>query len=106
MGVNQSGFSSNKNPQTTSWEEHGAVADRSDGRRLKWVQSVPSKLIIDDTDPDNIYVGETLPGLGTDVAYWRIRKIITSGSIISILFATGKDSFESVWDNRAALSYS
>jgi hypothetical protein len=86
--------------------EHGAVADRSDGREFKKTQSVPNKLAVDVVDTSVTYLGETKPGLGTDEAFWRIRKIFTSGTVTTISFAGGQDSFTQVWDDRASLDYS
>lgn len=103
--MNNSGFTGNKNPQTTDWEEHGAAGDVSTGRRLKYTQSVPLAVRVDEASATVTYVGQAKPGTATSSALWRIKKIdSTSGTIIT--FADGDDSFNNVWDNRASLSYS
>lgn len=37
---------------------------------------------------------------------WTIKALITSGSVISIVWANGNDLNNNIWDNRASLSYS
>ncbi len=101
-----SGFSSNARPETTNWEEHGAAGDVSTGRRLKYVQNVPLATIIDEVDANTTYIGNSKPGTATNLPLWRIKKIYTSGTVTSITFANGKDSFEATWDNRLTETYS
>ena len=61
--------------------------------------------MIDQVDANNMYQGFALPGTYTGQPKWRIRKIATSGTITSILFANGNTSFTNIWDNRASLTY-
>jgi hypothetical protein len=51
------------------------------------------------------YVGEALPGTGETTAKWRIKKIVESGSNVTITWAGGTDAFASRWDQRASLTY-
>lgn len=55
-----------------------------------------------------IYYGLAAPGSATAQAVWQIKKLAYSGggNLTSILWANGAKTFASVWDNRAALSYS
>lgn len=54
-----------------------------------------------------IYQGWALPGTATSDAKWRIIKLTWTGGLCTdIQFANGKDSFDSIWDNRASLNYS
>lgn len=106
MPVNSSGFSGNKNPETTNWLEHSAVGDVSTGRRFKAVQEIPMLAIVDEASATVTYVGETKPGTSSASALWRIRKITESGTITTVAFADGDDQFDNVWDDRASLSYS
>lgn len=101
---NTSGFTSNKNPSTTDWEEHGATGDVSTGRRLKYVQEVPLDTLIDEVDANTTYVGQASYGTATSSPLWRIKKITISGSITTIRFADN-GRFTQVWDDRASLSY-
>lgn len=52
------------------------------------------------------YVGEAAIGAGTDVACWRIFRLVYTGGSITLTWADGNDEFDNVWDNRASLSYS
>jgi hypothetical protein len=101
-----SGYSHFERPADTDWSEHGAVGDRSDGRRFKKVQQVPNKVMVDKTDANNVYIGETKAGVATSEAYWRIKLITTSGTIITFGFADGSDSFDKEWDERGNYTYS
>lgn len=93
-------------PTLAEWAEHGAAGDVDTGRRLKYVQDVPLKQIIDAASATATYIGETLPGTATSSALWRIKKIDETSNPTTILFADGNDKFDNVWDNRASLSYS
>lgn len=101
-----SGFDGNQRPESTNWEEHGATGDVSTGRRLKYVQNVPCKTLIDAVDSSTTYIGDTAPGTATSSALWRIKKISVSGTVTTIAFAGGADQFNQVWDDRVSLSYS
>lgn len=104
--ANNSGFPSNKNPETTNWEEHGAAGDLSTGRRLKYIQSVPLTFAVDEVSASVTYLGEAKPGIGAGEAFWRITKLTTTGAVTISTYADGNDLFDNVWDNRASLSYS
>lgn len=52
------------------------------------------------------YVGKASLNSATNSAVWQIRKISQDGTVLSILYADGDDSFDNVWDNRASLVYS
>lgn len=52
------------------------------------------------------YVGEALPGTLTSAASWRIKRLTETGPDLTIQFADGNSSFDNIWDNRLALSYS
>lgn len=103
---NNSGFSGNKNPSTTDWEEHGAAGDISTGRRLKYTQDVPLTTRIDEASSTVTYIGEAAPGTATSSALWRVKKIDSTTNPTKIVFADGNDLFDNVWDDRASLSYS
>jgi hypothetical protein len=58
-----------------------------------------------------IYHGTAKPGSLTSAAVWMIRKYtytsVAGSDVISLKqWANGKATFENIWDNRAALSYS
>lgn len=63
--------------------------------------------LVDVIDPQNMYVGESIPGTATTAAGWRIKKITELvGGDMTILWANGSADFTNVWDNRLTLNYS
>jgi hypothetical protein len=61
---------------------------------------------IDDAGSGVTYVGKTSPGGSSAASIWQIQKITESSGDVTILWADGDVSYDNVWDNRAALSYS
>lgn len=104
--TNTSGFTANKNPATTDWEEHGAAGDVSNGRRLKYTQNVPLKKIIDEASATVTYIGEAVPSATTSQALWRIKKIDSTTNPTTVFFADANDNFDNVWNDRSSLTYS
>lgn len=64
------------------------------------------KLIIDQADPNNIYIGYALIGTATSAAKWQIRKFQTTSNVLTMLYANGSTKADQIWDNRSSLSYS
>ena len=62
--------------------------------------------MMDEASSTVTYVGSAEPGVYTSMADWRIKKILVSGTVTSILYADGNTSFDNVWDDRAGLVYS
>ena len=62
-------------------------------------------LRVDVADTTTTYVGEASPKVSEASAFWKIKKISTSGNITSITWADGNDEFDNVWDNRVSLTY-
>lgn len=60
---------------------------------------------LDQVDSTTTYVGEAPIGSLDTEPRWRVRKLLTSGSVLSILWADGNQQFDNVWDNRASLTY-
>lgn len=85
---------------------HGGVVTNPDGTNVGIAPSVDS--LIDAVDSTTTYIGKVTPGSvgNTPSAIWQIKKITTSGTITTISFADGNDSYDNIWDNRASLSYS
>jgi len=73
------------------------------------------KVIIDDDAAGTVYVGEAAPGSDPAAAVWRIKKLVTAGTITTTFYAIAvaaeSDSsdriaaFDHIFDNRAALTY-
>jgi len=61
---------------------------------------------VDSTDPNNVYLGYAPTGSATSAAVWLIQKVVTTGADTAILSANGSDAYNSIYDNRAALTYS
>lgn len=55
-----------------------------------------------------IYIGYAEPGTATSDGLWLIQKLTwdVNNNVTSVLFADGRNEYGSVWDDRAALSYS
>mgnify|MGYP005815373479 CR=1 FL=1 len=66
----------------------------------------PYSVVVDEASATIIYIGEATPGTATSSATWRIKRVDSSSITAEILYADGDDSFDNVWDNRAALAYS
>lgn len=60
----------------------------------------------DDAGGGVTYVGEAAIGSATSGALWRIKRITIVSADAAIEWADGDGSFDNIWDNRAALSYS
>lgn len=62
--------------------------------------------IIDEPSATVTYIGVAPIGSAGSGAVWQIKKMTVSGTVTSITWADGNNSFDNIWDNRAALSYS
>jgi len=62
--------------------------------------------IIDETDPDCIYVGLAEVGTKTNEPKWRIKRIKKVDNITYIGWADGDLNFDNIWDSRASIEYS
>ena len=65
-----------------------------------------SKLLQVDTVGTTTYLGYANAGTLTSGATWAIKKIVETGSDVSITWADGNNSFDNIWDNRLTLTYS
>ena len=61
---------------------------------------------IDDTDPNNQYIGIASPASNEGHLVWQIRKIITAGAITSMKYASGTNEFDKSWTARATYTFS
>lgn len=62
--------------------------------------------LLDEVSADLMYIGEADPGADMGDPVWKIKKVETSGSETTILWADGNENFDNIWDNRAILTYS
>lgn len=65
-----------------------------------------SGLRLDEASSTVTYVGEAAPGVSESAAFWRIKRLTTTGSILDIKWADGNELYDNVWTDRASLSYS
>lgn len=61
---------------------------------------------LDQADANTLYIGEAQISSDSSAAVWRVRKLATSGTVTSMLWADGNQLFDNVWDNRTSLTYS
>lgn len=61
---------------------------------------------VDDASATVTYIGKAAVGSANGSAVWQISRMTVSGTVTTIEYADGNISFDNVWDNRAALSYS
>jgi len=64
------------------------------------------KIAYDGTNPE--YIGKAPTGTATSTASWSIKKITWDGNNnpTDIKWASGTETYDKVWDNRASYSYS
>jgi len=61
--------------------------------------------LIDEADTSTTYVGKAKHDVLSSQAKWQIKKISITGTVTSIKFAEGDDTFERIWDNRTTYTY-
>ena len=61
-------------------------------------------LRLDEVSSTLMYVGEAAISSSTANPVWRIKRINTTSGVI-VEWADGNYNFDSVWDNRASLTY-
>ena len=84
--------------------EHGRAGGVSTGDGFKSIRDVEEETIIDEASSTVTYVGKAQMNAATSDPVWQIKKISVSGNVTSIAYASGS-SYNSVWDNRASLTY-
>jgi hypothetical protein len=61
---------------------------------------------LDEISDAVMYVGTAIAGASAASSVWRIKKIITTSTGLSVLYASGSSDFKSIWNDREELSYS
>lgn len=86
---------------------------KSDGADLEhFLSAFATDLLLTQTfaydgDGNTEYVGYALPGSSKAAPVWLIKKLTYSSSrVTDIQFANGVIQFDSVWNDRAGLSFS
>lgn len=60
---------------------------------------------VDDASSTVTYVGEAQTGSSESGAVWRIKRLTTAGTVLSIEWADGNMQFDNVWSDRTTLTY-
>lgn len=61
---------------------------------------------VDQASASVVYVGRATRGSATSSPVWQILKIDETGSITTVMWASGTNRYDKIWDNRAGYSYS
>jgi len=61
---------------------------------------------VDDASATLTYVGDAAIGLSESAAFWRIKRLQTTGSVLKITWADGNELYDNIWADRASLTYS
>lgn len=65
-----------------------------------------NSLRLDTVSATLLYVGEADFGSAETASNWRIKRLITTGTVLKIDYADGNERYDNVWTDRATLSYS
>ena len=60
----------------------------------------------DEVDSSNTYIGIAAPASVETDLVWQIKKIVVSGAITKVFFASGTKLFDKSWTLRATYIYS
>ncbi|MGE5445192.1 MAG: hypothetical protein ACM3SR_11430 [Ignavibacteriales bacterium] len=63
-------------------------------------------VLVDESDSDNIYVGQAQIDSEVTGPVWQILKIEVDGTTTAVKWADGSDRFDKVWNSRGDYSYS
>jgi hypothetical protein len=70
------------------------------------IHEMELKVNVDDASSTVTYVGKAVVTASNSDPVWMIKKLTTTGTVLTITYANGNDFFDSVWNDRASLSYS
>lgn len=62
-------------------------------------------LRLDEVSSTLTYVGDAAVGVTDSAAAWRIKRLLTTGTVLEITWADGNEFYDNVWDDRASLTY-
>lgn len=65
----------------------------------------PQAVLVDQSNPMEIYIGEAAPDALTSAPVWRIKKLLTVGPQKGIVYANGNADYINIWDERHTLVY-
>lgn len=93
------------NPSTLAYELPTVAVDGGLLVSVSNPGSTTYSLRVDDDGAGTLYVGEAEIGSDDTDPAWRIKKLVTSGTITA-LYWPGSATFTYRWDQRATLTYS
>ena len=104
---------------TSEFVRPGSAADRDkklearrfeggDGVELfRLIHGTPDEsLRLEDNGAGTVLIGKAIPGAAESSPVWQIKKILTSGGNMSILFPEGSADYGYSWASRAGYVYS
>lgn len=82
------------------------VKVNNDGELVTSTTGGEEAVRIDEANATTTYLGYAAIGSAEAGGVWKIKRITESGTVTSIEWADGNDSYDNIWADRAALSYS
>jgi hypothetical protein len=64
------------------------------------------QVVLLDEQPSVTYVGYANPNSDTAAPVWRIKRLLTTGTVLAVEFADGNPKYDNIWNDRASLTYS
>lgn len=61
-----------------------------------------------DANSNLVYIGKAVIGTAKSIALWQIKKLLydANSNLTDIQFASGSETYEYAWNDRASYSYS
>ena len=87
------------------WDAETAVVEGILVYRQR-VTSAPESIRLEDDGAGTLLIGKAPPGAAESSPVWQIKKILTSGGNMSILFPEGSADYGYSWASRAGYVYS
>jgi hypothetical protein len=84
--------------------EQGKFAD-VDSKPAVRVTSGEEAQVMDLVSDTVFYFGYAAIGTVTTAAKWKITKLTIAGTLISVTYADGNDSYDNIWEDRLGLTY-
>lgn len=70
------------------------------------VENPPESVRMEDDGAGTVYVGKAVVGASESESVWQIKKILTSGGSLSIMYPDGDAGYSFSWANRVGYLYS
>jgi hypothetical protein len=86
------------------YEQFARIGNVESGEAYQRIQKANETVRVDDAGT-YVYVGYAVVGSPTSTAVWKIKRIKTT-NVVEVLYAGGTAFYNSIWNNRASLSYS